>query len=44
MAPSPEPNDEESEPESHDDDARPGRRQAASLKGLFTKDRELFSR
>jgi len=41
MAPSPEPNDEESEPESLAGDARPGKRQSASLKGLFTKDCEL---
>jgi hypothetical protein len=40
MAPSPEPNDEESEPESLAGDARPGKRQSASLKGLFTKDCE----
>jgi hypothetical protein len=42
MAPSPEPpnNEEESEPESTGD-IRPGKRQPASLKGLFTKDCEL---
>ncbi len=39
MAPSPEPDGDESEAESRAGDARPSRRQPATLKGLFTKDR-----